>query len=145
MARAIPFDEVTTQERAMKPTDQADLQTYRLIVVRRESSEILLSSCGSGWSLPCVQVSQRKRMARQLVTELNGEWGLQAYCLFIPSFLTPDRNAQLGNYAVLESIKDNDEAPQGTCWMSCKASSCQLTQSIEDNDAIKESLREVDS
>lgn len=129
----------------MKPTDQADLQTYRLIILRRDGSEILISSSGSGWSLPCVQVSPRKRIAQQLVTELNGEWGLQAYCLFLPSFLTPDRNAQPGNYAVLESIKHNGEAPKGTCWMPCKASVCQLTQSIEDNDAIKESLRELDS
>jgi hypothetical protein len=129
----------------MKPTDQADLQTYRLIVLRRDGSEILVSSSGSGRSLPCVQVSPRKRIAQQLVTELSGEWGLQAYCLFVPSFLTPDRNEYPGNYAVLESIKHNDEAPKGTCWMPCKASVRQPTQSIEDNHAIKESLRELDS
>jgi hypothetical protein len=79
------------------------------------------------------------------VTELEGEWGLQAYCLFIPSLITPDRNAQPGNYAVLETINHNDEAPKGTCWLPCKASLYQLTQSIEDNDAIRASLRELDS
>ena len=129
----------------MKPIDQADLQTYRLIVLRRDGSEVLLSSSASGWSLPCVQVSHRKRIAQQLVTELNGEWGLQAYCFFLPSLTTPDRNVQSGNYAVLESIKHNGEAPKGTYWIPCKASLCQLTQSIEDNHAIKESLRELDS
>src|SRR5467141_3139394 len=105
MIRAILFDEETTHEEAMKRTDQADLQNYRLIVLRRDGSEILLSSSGSGSSLPWVQVSPRKRIAQQLVTELNGEWGLKAYCLFIPSLITPERNAQPGNYAVLESIK----------------------------------------
>lgn len=129
----------------MKPTAQTDLQTYRLIVLRRGGSEILLSSSGPGWSLPRVQVSPRKRIAQQLTTELNGDWGLQAYCLFLPSLITPDGNAQPGNYAVLESIKHNGEAPNGTCWMPCKVSLCQLTQFIEDNDAIKESLCELDS
>jgi hypothetical protein len=129
----------------MKPTDQADLQTYRLIVLRRDGSEILLTSGGSGWSLPNVQISLRKRIAQQLVTELNREWGLQTYCLFLPSLITPDRNAQLGNYAVLESIKHSDETPKGTCWIHSKTSVCQLTQSTEDNDAIKESLCELAS
>jgi hypothetical protein len=144
MVQAIRFDEATTQEQTMKPTDQADLQTYRLIVLRRGGSEILLSSSGSGWSLPSVQVSPRKRIAQQLTTELNGEWGLQTYCLFLPSLITSDGNAQPGNYAVLESIRHNDSAPKGACWMPCKASVSQLTQSIEDNDAIQESLRELD-
>ena len=129
----------------MKPIDQADLQTYRLIILRRDGPEILLSSGGSGLSLPCVQISPRKRYAQQLVTELQREWGLKAYCLFIPSFITPDRNAQPGYYAVLESIKHNAEAPKGTCWMPCETFVYQLTQSIEDNDAIQESLRELDS
>ena len=129
----------------MKATEQSDLQTYRLIVLRRDGSEILLSSTGSGWSVPCVQLSPHKRIAQQLVTELNREWDLQTYCLFIPSFLAPERNRHSGNYAVLESIKDNGEAPKGTCWMPCKASSCQLTQSIEDNGAIKESFHELHS
>jgi hypothetical protein len=84
-------------------------------------------------------------MAQQLVSELNGEWGLQTYCLFIPSLITPDGNAQPGNYAVLESIRHNDRAPKGACWMPYKAFVYQLTQSIEENDAIKESLRELDS
>jgi hypothetical protein len=129
----------------MKPADQIDPQTYRLIVLRRDGSEILFSSSGSGWSLPCVEVSPRKRIAQQLVSKLKGEWGLQAYCLFLPSLITPDRNAQSGNYAVLESIKHNGEAPKGASWMPCKGSLCQFTQSIEDNNAIKESFCELDS
>jgi hypothetical protein len=145
MVRAIPFDEATTQEQAMKPTAQGDLQTYRLIVLRRDGSEILLSSSGSGWSLPSVQVSPRKRITQQLVTELNGEWALQTYCLFLPSLNTSDRNEHSGKYAVLESIKHNDEAPKGACWMPCNGSLCQVTQSIEDYDAIKESLCELNS
>jgi len=128
----------------MKVTEQADLQSYRLIVLRRDGSELLLASSGSGWSLPSVQISPRKRVAQQLVTELNGAWGLQAYCLFLPSLITPDGNEHSGNYAVMESIHRHDEAPKGACWIPCNASACQLTRSIEDNDAIKGSLRELD-
>jgi hypothetical protein len=145
MIRAVLFDEATKQEQVMKPTDQADLQTYRLIVVRREGSEILLSSTGSGWSLPCVRVLPRKRLAQQLVTEFNGGFGLQAYCLFFPSFLATDRNGYMGNYAVLECIEGNGQAPNGNCWIPCNGSLYPLTQSIEDNSAINESLCELAS
>jgi hypothetical protein len=129
----------------MKTIEQSDPQTYRLIVLRRDGSQILLLSSRSGRSLPCVQVSPRKRIAQQLVTEVNRAWGLQAYCLFLPSLITTDRIEHSGNYAVLESIKHNDEAPKGACWMPCKESPCPLTQSTEDNDAIKESLCELNS
>jgi hypothetical protein len=129
----------------MKTIEQSDWQTYRLIVLRRDGAQILLSSSRSGRSLPCVQVAPGKRIAQHLVTELNRDWGVHAYCLFLPNLLTPDGNEQPGNYAVLESIKHNDKAPRGACWTSCKSSACQLTRSIEQNDAIDKALRELDS
>ena len=129
----------------MNSTEQTDSQTYRLIVLRRDGSEILLTSSGPGWSLPCAQALPRKRIAQQLVTELNGELGLQAYCLFLPSLLATNRNGYSGSYAVLGCIKHNGQAPKGTCWMPCNGSLYPLTQSIEDNSAIKESLCELAS
>ena len=49
------------------------------------------------------------------------------------------------NYAVLESIKQNDKAPTGTCWTSRMASACMCIHPVEDVDATAESLRELDS
>ena len=70
----------------MKPPDQADRDTFRLIIVRRNGSEIFLSSRESGWTLPCVQALQRERIPHQLTSALNEQLGMQAYCLFLPSF-----------------------------------------------------------
>jgi len=129
----------------MKPLDQANLDTFRLIIVRRNGSEILLSSSDSGWSLPSVQVLPRERLAHQLIAELNKQLGMPAYCLFVPSFTAPDRNTARANYAVLESVKHNDKAPTGTCWIARSASARQRIHPVEDGDAIAESLRELDS
>ena len=39
----------------MEPFDQTNLDTFRLIILRRDGSEILLSPGDCGWSLPSVQ------------------------------------------------------------------------------------------
>jgi Phosphotransferase enzyme family len=124
----------------MTPFEQPDLKTFRLIVLRRDGSEILLTSSEAGWSLPCVSALPRKRIADELVTELNELWGLNLYCLFILDSHAPNGE----NYAVLESITQSGEAAKGNCWTACKASRRQITRSIEDNNAIKESLRQLD-
>ncbi len=143
--QSIPGDSTTRDHGSMKPLDQADRDTFRLIIVRRNGSEILLSSSESGWSLPRVQVLPRERLAHQLIAELNKQLGMPAYCLFVPSFTAPDRNTTGANYAVLESIKHNDKAPTGTCWTPRTASACQRIHPVEDRGAFAESLRELDS
>ncbi|MGB2623998.1 MAG: phosphotransferase [Candidatus Acidiferrum sp.] len=129
----------------MKSLNRTDRDTFSLIIVRRNGSEILLSSGESGWSLPSVQILPRQRLAPQLMAELNTQLGIQAYCLFVPSFTAPDRNPPRANHVVLESVTHNDEAPTGTCWTPRTASACQRVCPVEDAEAITESLREMDS
>jgi hypothetical protein len=124
----------------MTPHEQPDRQIFRLIVLRRDGSEILVTSSEDGWSLPCVSIPPKKRIAGQLVTELKEEWGLKVYCLSILNFHVPNGDS----YAVLESITQDGGAAKGTRWMPCEASMFQFTQSVEDNNAIKESLQQLD-
>jgi hypothetical protein len=125
----------------MTTLEQFDRQTIRLIVLRREGSQILLTSSEAGWLLPSVSASPRKRIAEQVAAELNEVRGWKVYCLFFLNFQAPNRS----NYAVLESITRDGKAAKGTCWISCKPPMCQPTQSVEDNCAIKEALRQLDS
>jgi hypothetical protein len=126
----------------MKPMDLSNQHTFRLVIVRRDGSEILFTSGESGWTLPCVQVSLRERLAQQLTAQWNGRSGLRAYCLFIPSCVEPDENTRLANYAVMESFNQNDDAPRGMRWMSRTAFVCEPAR---DRDAIEKSLCELDS
>ncbi len=115
---------------------------YRLIVTRRNASEILLSPTGFGWALPRVEIHQQQRVAEQLASEVSREWGLEAYCLFVPSPRTPGRNGE-AKCAVMESVTHNDKAPAGTYWMPrTVAAGC---GDAEEVGAIKESLEELDS
>ncbi len=123
------------------PEDPKD--TYRLIVTRRNASEILLSQDGSAWTLPWVAIRPRQRVAEQLVSELNRELGLETYCLFVPNAPTSGRNGGGTKSAVMESVRHNDIAPAGTCWMtSSAAADCGDAGQAA---AIRESLEELDS
>jgi len=123
------------------PRDPGD--SYRLIVTRRSASEILLSQEGSGWTLPRVGIQPRQRVAEQLVSELHGEWGLETYCLFVPNAPNFGRNGGGTEYAVMESVRQNDKAPAGTCWMPPSAAAdC---SGAGEAAAVRESLEELDS
>ena len=116
--------------------------SYRLIVTRRNASEILLLQSGSGWALPRVEIQQQQRVAEQLTSEVGREWGIEAYCLFVPSHRSSGRNGE-AKYAVMESVTHNGKAPAGTYWMPrTVAAGC---GDAEEAAAIRESLEELDS
>lgn len=60
---------------------QTNKETYRLIVTRRNASEILLRPHGSAWRLPSVEIPQSRRVAEELTAELYAQWACRAYCL----------------------------------------------------------------
>jgi len=117
-------------------------ESYRLIVTRRDASEILLSPNGPDWALPRVEIHPQQRVAEQLASEISREWGLQAYCLFVPSLRTPGRNGK-AKCAVMETLTHNGKGPAGTYWMPrTVATGCGVAEEAE---AIRESLEELDS
>jgi len=114
--------------------------SYRLIVTRRNASEILLLQNGSGWALPRVEIQQQQRVAEQLASEAGRGWGLEAYCLFVSTPRTSGRSAE-AKCAVMESVSHNDKAPAGTYWMpTAEAVGCSDPGEAE---AIRESLGEL--
>jgi len=82
-------------------------------------------------------------VAEQLVSEFNREWGLETYCLFIPNLATSDRNGDGTKCAVMESVRQNDKAPAGTCWMPPSATADY--RDAGEAAAVRESLEELDS
>jgi hypothetical protein len=117
--------------------------SYRLIVTRRNASEILLSQDRPSLTLPRVTIRPRQRVAEQLVSELSGNWGLETYCLFVPNFSTSRRNGGGTNCAVMESVRHTDKESGGTRWMPRSAAAdCSDTG---DAAAIRDALEELDS
>jgi len=81
--------------------ESPEIDAYRLVVTRRNVSEVLLLKGDSGWAVPQVEVSPRQRLAEQLTRELREAFGVEACCLLIPS--VPGRGpAEDPKWAVME-------------------------------------------
>lgn len=114
--------------------------TYRLIITRRNASEILLLPCGRSWVVPRVEIERHQRVAEQLTTEAARAWGIETYCLFtMPT--GQDEGPEAGASAVMESVKQNAPPPAGANWTpsSTAAEYCDLSDSI----ALRKALAET--
>ncbi|MFZ0523539.1 MAG: phosphotransferase [Candidatus Acidiferrales bacterium] len=116
--------------------------TYRLIVTRRQASEILLLADPSAWSLPRVEVHPRHRLAEQLTQECARVWGIEVYCLFVSRQGINDPEVK-AKCAFMESVRRNDEPPAEAHWMppSVAMGRCHP----EEASAIRDGLTELDS
>jgi len=117
-------------------------EIYRLIITRRDATEILLLPNGSDWTLPRVEVHKQHRVAEQLTAQTQKGWGLETCCLFVPSSRTSGRNGE-AMCAVIESVTHNGKAPAGTYWVPRTVATGRGV--AEEAGAIRESLAELDS
>jgi hypothetical protein len=118
---------------------------YRLIIVRRNGLEILVSSSGFDLSLPCLEISSEHRIAEQLTKRLYAERGLGAYCLFTLNPSRPDRQTERSKYAVMEVLQNNDRAPAASRWLPIAGKGSRLVDPPEDNAAITDALEEMNT
>ena len=119
------------------PPQAAD--TYRLIITRRNASEVLLVPTAGAWILPRVEIERHQRVAEQLTAEAFRAWRIETYCLFVP----PDasRKPEEPACAVMESLQQNAPPPSGTCWTPTEAvdAYCELSDVIAVSNAVAES------
>ena len=99
----------------MESAGQAS-ETYRVILTRRRSSEILFLPDTSSWDLPSVDVFPHRRLAEQLTREVGRILGVPAYCLLLSPVA---RNGASGEakYTIMEAVRQNDHAPRGGFWV----------------------------
>ena len=130
-------------EAIMDAPNNSGLDTYRLLITRRFGSEILVVGNGPDWSLPRTEIPSRQRPAEQLTAAIRKNLEFETYCLFVPIALSsagPESNA---NYAVMESVKQNDPATSGTYWMP--AAVLGHNCDTEEARAVREALGELNS
>lgn len=115
-------------------------ETYRLIITRRNASEILLSPNGKDWSLPRVEIRRHQRIAEQLTAEIRKAWHLETYCLFVP-YTPPTCQGEGIRCALLECASGSQRAQSGAYWMPVDvASEC---SDREEATAIRDAFAEI--
>jgi Phosphotransferase enzyme family len=119
-----------------------ELLTYRLIITRRNASEVLLLPSGSRWALPCVSVRPLRRLANELNSATARTWNLETYCLLPRARTGSDTNAAV-HCAVLEAVRHSDRAPAGSYWMARMIAATRC--GVEENQLVAQALGELDS
>lgn len=114
--------------------------TYRLIITRRNGSQILVVDHENRRALPRTEARSDCRIAEQLTAKIKSSWAIDACCLFFP---TRTANAPYGQdrNALLESVSDTDVAPTGTAWISRSDAEEQIES--RDGEELRGSLEEL--
>ena len=66
----------------MRTSTQLDHDLYRVLLYRRDASELLLESSADGLELPVVPLPRFTRVAEKLTAGIKDRWNLDTCCLF---------------------------------------------------------------
>src|SRR5882757_2296638 len=119
---------------------QPQTDTFRILLIRRGCSQILLSPNGPAYSLPEVAISRCQRTAEGVNAEMKRRWGLEVISLFSPDFgFAAVEDSRLAYFAV-ESVHPDARPPAGMYWTPISALTDDSFLAREDFRAIREFL-----
>ena len=119
---------------------QPQTDTFRILLIRRGCSQILLSPNGAAYSLPEVAISRCQRTAEGVNAEMKRRWGLEVISLFSPDFgFDAVEDSRLAYFAV-ESVHPDARPPAGMYWTPIAALTDDSFVAREDFGAIREFL-----
>lgn len=90
-------------------------EEFRLIVLRQDATEILLTGESFSYGLPVIHVPRHTRVAQSVTEAARRRWGIEIYCLF--TLPRPASNSLL-RYQVAEICAPGSASPAGTNWIA---------------------------
>jgi hypothetical protein len=90
----------------MQSQERFERETWHVIVLRRDGTEVLLKIAESGFSFPAVEIPRWERLAENLTAALRRDWSCDTVCLFTPSLSPEDGNSTDRHYEVMECWRD---------------------------------------
>jgi hypothetical protein len=98
----------------MHKTLHLETETWRLILFRRNASELLAFRSSGGLYLPSGEIPIHTRVVQVLNSEIRARWGLDVYSLYP---LPADFAHPAIRYHVVEALRHDTVPPQGTEWI----------------------------
>jgi hypothetical protein len=118
-----------------------DLDTYRLIITRRDGSELLCLPDGPYHSLPSVDIPRWQRVAQPIRDALNIHLQLDAYSLFTCPSESPTSEASRTFFQAMECVHPNGLLPPTACWAPFSSLTIASFRDAEDSCKICNTLR----
>lgn len=129
----------------MERSQQSDHEIYRVIVLQKNGTDILLASIANGFSLPEVRLPRWQRVAENLTAAMRDSWGEEVVCLFIPTIGSSPGMEMAVRYQVAEHRRSIAKSDTPTHWMPILALSRHSFADPNDYRAIQWALAEHDA
>lgn len=116
---------------------QPDRESYRLIALRRNRTELLLLAKEAGFQLPSVEIPRWQRMAENLTSALKENWGCDAICVFELQERLKSAACDERRYQVMECLRWSEASIDGASWLPVRSLSCESFHDTTDYAALR--------
>jgi hypothetical protein len=123
----------------LSPLENNEYETYRVIVLGKNGTEVLLAPNGDRFALPSVNIPRWQRVAENLTAAVKKEWGEEVVCLAEPD-ASASANATGTHYQAAEYWRTNGRPKVPTQWVPISALSHDSLISASDYLAIQQSI-----
>jgi hypothetical protein len=122
----------------MRTSTQLDHDLYRVLLYRRDASELLLESAADGLELPVVPLPRFTRVAEKLTAGIKDRWNLDTCCLF--PVLEGISSSVSIPFHVVELSGREAETPAAMRWLAATSLSAADFRDRDDFVAVQASL-----
>jgi hypothetical protein len=98
-------------------TGEHPRDSYRLLIIRRNATELLLTAAGRQFSLPFLEIPAWERVAPLLVAAMKEQWEFDAHSLFTVSNTETFPCTSQIHYQVMEPSMPNRKPAKGLRWV----------------------------
>jgi hypothetical protein len=117
---------------------------YRVLVLRKNGSELLVASERPPITLPCVEIPAWERVAENLTEAVRKRYGISAICLFAPELPKATTDGDPPLYQVMETREAAMRASAETSWLALDSISDQSFADEQDRAAITAMSRQIE-
>lgn len=101
----------------MQQLHEIGRETWRLVILRGNASELFVLKNGLGFSLPSVEIPKGSRVARELNDRLKFIWNLDVFSLYPLSPSDPANGSSAPQCYVVETVRPDAPAPDAARWL----------------------------
>jgi hypothetical protein len=123
----------------LSPVEKNEYETYRVIVLGKNGTEVLLAPNGDRFALPSVNIPRWQRVAENLTAAVKKEWGEEVVCLAEPD-ASASANTTGTHYQAAEHWRTNGRPKVPTQWVPISALSHDSLIGASDYLAIQQSI-----
>ena len=123
----------------MATAEKNECETYRVIVLGKSGTQVLLAPNGDRFALPAVNIPRWQRVAENLTAAVNAEWGEEVICLIEPD-VSASTNATGIRYQATEHRTVSGRPKVPTQWVPLSALSHDSLIGRSDSLAIQQSI-----